>query len=179
MDLNKYTEKAQSAVLESQRLAESLGHPMIEPEHLLLSLARQSDGVVPQLLQKLGQSLEQLAAIVERDLQNKPRVSGDTAQVSLGRAASDVLNAAENEAKSMRDDYVSTEHILLALAKSRTAVGNMLNPRGVSAHAILQALVSVRGSTRVASQNPNRRTRHLKSTGAISRSWRGRASSIR
>ena len=154
MDLNKYTEKARTAVLESQRMAESYGHPMIEPEHLLLSLIRQSDGVVPQLLHKLGQNPEQMAAIVERDVQNKPRVSGSNAQVGLGRPASDVLNAAEAEAKSMRDDFVSTEHILIALAKSRTPVGHMLNARGVTPQAILQALVSVRGSTRVTSQNP-------------------------
>jgi ATP-dependent Clp protease ATP-binding subunit ClpB len=154
MNLNKFTEKAQEAVLESQKLGEEFGHQAIEPEHLLLSLLRQSDGVAPKLLQKLGQSPEQIAAIVERDLQGRPRVSGSNTQVGLSRAANDVLSAAENEAKSMRDDFVSTEHILIALARSRTAIGSMLNARGVSAQAILQALVSVRGSTRVTSQHP-------------------------
>ncbi|HET7091375.1 MAG TPA: ATP-dependent chaperone ClpB [Anaerolineae bacterium] len=154
MNLNKFTEKAQEAVLGSQRLAEEFGHQAIEPEHLLLSLLRQGEGVAPQLLQKLGQSPEQIAAIVERDLQGRPRVSGSNTQAGLSRAANDVLSAAENEARSMRDDFVSTEHILIALARSRTALGSMLNARGVSAQAILQALVSVRGSTRVTSQHP-------------------------
>ncbi len=154
MNLNKFTEKAQEAVLESQKLAESLGHQTIEPEHLLLSLIRQTEGVVPQVLQKLGQSPDQLASMIERDLQNKPRVSGSNIEVALSRAASEVLAAAENEARSMRDDFVSTEHILVALAKSRTPIGNMLNSRGLSANAVLQALMSVRGSARVTSQNP-------------------------
>ncbi|HJW82986.1 MAG TPA: Clp protease N-terminal domain-containing protein, partial [Anaerolineae bacterium] len=154
MNLNKFTEKAQEAVLESQKLAEGLGHQTIEPEHLLLGLVRQSDGVVPQLVHKLGQSPQQLASIVERDLDNRPRVSGSNVQAGLGRAASDVLAAAENEARSMRDDFVSTEHILIALARSRTPIGNLLGARGVTAQAILQALVSLRGSTRVTTQNP-------------------------
>ena len=154
MNLNKFTEKAQEAVLESQKLAEQFSHQTIEPEHVLLSLLRQSDGVVPQLFQKLGQNPEQIASIIERDLQNQPRVSGSNVQVGLGRAANDVLTAAEHEAKSMRDDFVSTEHILIALAKSRTPIGGLLNARGITAAAILQALVSVRGSTRVTSQHP-------------------------
>ena len=95
MNLNKFTEKAQEAVLESQNLAQSLGHQTIEPEHLLLSLIRQSDGIVPQVLQKLNQSPDQLAAILERDLiSTRPRVSGSNVQMGLGRAASDVLEAA-------------------------------------------------------------------------------------
>src|SRR5512139_894365 len=107
MNLNKFTEKAQEAVLSSQNLAQSLGHQTIEPEHLLLSLIRQSDGIVPQVLQKLNQSPDQLAAIVERDLQARPRVSGSNVQTGLSRAANDVLDAAEQEAKTMRDEYVS------------------------------------------------------------------------
>ena len=154
MNLNKFTEKAQEAVLEAQHSAESLGHQTIEPEHLLLSLIRQSDGIVPQVLQKLGQNPDQLASILERDLNSRPRVSGSNVQVALSRASSDVLTAAENEAKSMRDEFVSTEHILLALAKSRTPIGNMLNARGLNPNAILQSLMSVRGSARVTSQTP-------------------------
>jgi ATP-dependent Clp protease ATP-binding subunit ClpB len=154
MNLNKFTEKAQEAVLESQNLAQSLGHQTIEPEHLLLSLIRQSDGIVPQVLQKLNQSPDQLAAILERDLNTRPRVSGSNVQAGLSRAANDVLEGAEREAKSMRDEYVSTEHILVALAKSHTPIGNLLSARGLNANAILQALMAVRGSARVTSQNP-------------------------
>ena len=109
---------------------------------------------MPQVLQKLNQSPDQLAAMIERDLSARPRVSGSNVQVGLSRAASDVLEAAEREAKSMRDEYVSTEHILLALAKSHTPIGNLLSARGLNANAILQALMAVRGSARVTSQNP-------------------------
>jgi ATP-dependent Clp protease ATP-binding subunit ClpB len=154
MHLNKFTEKAQEAVLESQNLAQSLGHQTIEPEHLLLTLIRQSDGIVPQVLQKLNQSPDQLAALIERDLNTRPRVSGSNVQIGLSRAASEVLESAEREAKSMRDEYVSTEHILLALAKSHTPIGDLLSARGLNANAILQALMAVRGSARVTSQNP-------------------------
>ncbi len=146
MNLNKFTEKAQEALLESQNLAQSLGHQSIEPEHLLLSLIRQADGIVPQVLHKLNQSPDQLAALIERDLNARPRISGSNVQVSLSRAASDVLESAEREAKSMRDEYVSTEHMLLALAKSHTPIGNLLSARGLNANAILQALIAVRGS---------------------------------
>ena len=154
MNLNKFTEKAQEAILDSQNLAQSLGHQTIEPEHLLLSLIRQTEGIVPQVLQKLGQNPDQLAAILERDLQARPRVSGSNVQTGLGKATNEVLTVAENEAKSMRDDFVSTEHVLLALAKSHTPIGSLLSARGLNANAILQALMAVRGSARVTSQNP-------------------------
>ena len=154
MNLNKCTEKAQEAVLSSQNLAQSLGHQTIEPEHLLLSLIRQNDGIVPQVLQKLNQSPDQLAALIEHDLNTRPRVSGSNVQVGLSRATDDVLEAAEREAKSMRDEYVSTEHILLALARSHTPIGHLLSARGLNANVILQALMAVRGSARVTSQNP-------------------------
>jgi len=154
MNLTKFTEKAQEAILESQNLAQSLGHQTIEPEHLLLSLIRQTEGIVPQVLQKLGQNPDQLAAIIERDLQARPRVSGSNVQTGLSKATGEVLTAAEHEANSMRDDFVSTEHVLLALAKSRTSIGNLLSARGLNANAILQALMAVRGSARVTSQNP-------------------------
>lgn len=154
MNLNRFTEKAQDALLESQQLAQSLGHQTIDPEHLLLSLIRQTEGIVPQVLQKLGQNPDQLAAIIERDLQARPRVSGSNMQTSLSKATNEVLTVAENEAKAMRDDFVSTEHILLALAKSHTSIGSLLSARGLTANAILQALMAVRGSARVTSQNP-------------------------
>ncbi len=85
MNLNKFTEKAQEAILESQNLAQSLGHQTIEPEHLLLSLIRQTEGIVPKVLQKLGQNPDQLAAIIERDLQARPRVSGSNVQTGLSK----------------------------------------------------------------------------------------------
>jgi len=117
-------------LLESQNLAQALGHQTMKLEHPLLSLICQTDGIVPQALQKLNPNLNQLAAILERDLNARPRVSGSNVQVSLSRAANDVLEAVEREGKSMRDEHVNTEHILLALAKSHTPIGNLLSARG-------------------------------------------------
>jgi ATP-dependent Clp protease ATP-binding subunit ClpB len=154
MNLNKFTEKAQEAVLESQTLTQALGHQVIDPEHLLLSLIRQSDGIVPQVLQKLNQNPEQLATLIERELNSRPRVSGSNVRTTLSQASNEVLESAEREAKAMRDEYVSTEHILLALVKSRGSLGNLLTARGLNPDAVLQALMAVRGSARVTSQNP-------------------------
>src|SRR5690348_353611 len=100
MNLDKFTQKAQDAVLEAQRLAGEMQHQQIEPEHLLLALLQQTDGVVPQLVARLGDP-GALAAQVQQTLVGRSKVYGGNTQVSLSRAANDVLNAAEREAKTM------------------------------------------------------------------------------
>ena len=102
MDLNRYTQKAQEAILAAQNLAEEYHHSQIEPEHLLLALLRQSDGVVPQVIGKLGGNPATLAAAVERDLGQKPQVYGATTQTGLSRALADLLKGAEKAAREMR-----------------------------------------------------------------------------
>ena len=154
MDLNRYTQKAQEAILAAQSLAEESSHSQIEAEHLLLALLRQSDGVVPQVVSKLGGNPAALAATVERDLQSKPQVYGATAKVSLSRPLADLLKQAEKTAREMRDDYVSTEHLLLALADGRSPLSSFLAGYGITRDAILQTLAQVRGSQRVTSQHP-------------------------
>jgi ATP-dependent Clp protease ATP-binding subunit ClpB len=154
MDLNRYTQKAQEAILAAQSLAEESSHSQIEAEHLLLALLRQSDGVVPQVVSKLGGNPAALAATVERDLRNKPQVYGATAQVGLSRPLADLLKQAEKTAREMRDDYVSTEHLLLALADGRSPLSSFLAGYGITRDAILQTLAQVRGSQRVTSQHP-------------------------
>jgi ATP-dependent Clp protease ATP-binding subunit ClpB len=154
MDLNRYTQKAQEAILAAQNLAEEYRHSQIEPEHLLLALLRQSDGVVPQVIGKLGGNPATLAAAVERDLEQKPQVYGATTQTGLSRALADLLKGAEKAARDMRDEYVSTEHLLLTLADGRSPLNNFLAGHGITRDAILQALTQVRGSQRVTSQHP-------------------------
>jgi ATP-dependent Clp protease ATP-binding subunit ClpB len=154
MDLNRYTQKAQEAILAAQRLAEEQSHSQIEPEHLLLALLRQSDGVVPQVVGKLGANPTMLATALERELKNKPQIQAATTQVGLSRALADLLKLAEKTAREMRDDYVSTEHILLALADGRSPLNSFLASYGVTRDAILQTLAQVRGSQRVTSQHP-------------------------
>jgi ATP-dependent Clp protease ATP-binding subunit ClpB len=151
MNLEQFTQKAQEAVLEAQRLAGEYNHSQIEPDHLLAALLRQADGVAPQVIARIGVNVPALVGEVESALASRPKVHGSNAPVGLARAASDALNAAEREAKTMKDDYVSTEHILLAL---ESTVRNYPAGRSVTRDAILKALAGLRGSQRVTSPNP-------------------------
>ena len=115
MNLEKYTQKAQEAVLASQQLAEEYNHQAIEPAHLLLALLQQPEGVVPAVVTRIAGSVQAIREDVRKDLAERPKVTGDTGQVGLARPTSDVFKAAEKYAKGMQDEYVSTEHILLGI----------------------------------------------------------------
>ncbi len=155
MDLSHYTEKSQEALLRAQGLAQEQGHPSIEPEHLLLALLEQADGVVPRLILQLGGDPQRLAGDVRQALARRPKAYGATAQVALSPAVSRILQAAEREAQGLRDEYVSTEHLLLALADSSAGeVARLLSGYGVNREAVLRALQAVRGGQRVTSATP-------------------------
>jgi len=155
MDLNRFTQKAQEAVIGAQALAGEYSHGQIEPEHLLLALLRQSDGIVPQIIQELEANPGEMALALERELQRKPKVYGATAQVGLSRELSRALDEAQKIAGRMRDEYVSTEHLLLALCgPSGGAASRFLTAYGITEDAILRALTSIRGSQRVTSPHP-------------------------
>jgi ATP-dependent Clp protease ATP-binding subunit ClpB len=163
MDLNKYTQKSQDAILAAQRLAQEYFHQSIEPAHLLLALLRQEDGVVPALVTKVAGSPMALREDVAQELEKHPKVYGAASQIGLSPQASNVLSAAERYAKGMQDDYVSTEHILLGLTES--SEGKHLSQYGLTKDAILKALASVRGTQRVTSQNPEDTYQALKRYG--------------
>ena len=132
MDVNRLTEKAHEALMQAQSLAGEHSHGQIEGEHLLLALLRQPDGVVPQVLQGLGLQTEVLAQQAEAELARKPRVSGGAVQVTLSRELQRTLEHAEKLAKEMRDDFVSTEHLLLALTEDRAGnVARLLQSYGL------------------------------------------------
>jgi len=152
MDLNKYTQKSQDAILDAQRLAGEYNHQVIEPAHLLLALLRQDDGVVPALVIKVAGGVVALQDELVRELGERPRVYGGGTQVGLSQPASDALEAAEKLARGMGDEYVSTEHILLSLTESSEA--SRLSQYGLTRDAILKALTAVRGTQRVSSQTP-------------------------
>ena len=153
MDLDRYTQKAQEAIFQAQQLAMGLHHQAIEPAHLLLALLQQEEGVVPAVVTKVAGSIQGLRDELRSDLENQPKVYGaETQQVGISRQTADVFAAAERRAKGMQDEYISTEHILLALTES--AEGKRLNQYGLTTDAILKALMSIRGSQRVTSQNP-------------------------
>ena len=152
MDLNKYTQKSQEAILNAQQIAQDYSHQSIEPAHLLLALIRQDEGVVPAIVNKVAGSIQSLRNELTRDLEKRPKIHGSNADVGLAQPTSNALQAAERYAKGMQDDYVSTEHLLLGLTDSIEA--KRLGSYGLTKDAILNALKSVRGSQRVTSQNP-------------------------
>jgi ATP-dependent Clp protease ATP-binding subunit ClpB len=152
MDLNKYTQKSQEAILNAQHIAQDYGHQSIEPAHLLLSLLKQDEGVVPAIVGKVAGSVQSLRNELTLDIEKRPKIHGSNTEVGLAQTTSNVLQAAERYAKGMQDDYVSTEHILLGLTDSVEA--KRLGSYGLTKDAILNALKSVRGSQRVTSQDP-------------------------
>jgi len=153
MDLSKFTEKAQQALAGAQKVAARLGHQNIDAEHVLLSLLDQEKGLAAAILTKAGVSVDALTVKTQRDLEKLPRVSGDV-EARLSQRLVKLVDAAESEAKGLKDDYVSVEHLLLALAADTGAAGQALKQFGVSRDRLMTALKEVRGSQRVTSQNP-------------------------
>ena len=153
MDINKFTQKAQQAVLNAQQLARDFNHQSIEPSHLLLALLNQSESTVPAVITQIAGSAEILKEEVRKELASRPKVyGGSTGEAGLSRQAADVLDAAERYAKGMGDEYTSTEHILLGLTDSPES--KTLSAFGVTKDAVLKALREIRGSQSVTSQNP-------------------------
>jgi ATP-dependent Clp protease ATP-binding subunit ClpB len=155
MNINKYTEKAQEAILAAQQLADREGHPELSPEHLLLTLVEQRDGIVPEIVRKMNADPAALAAAVRTELDKLPRAQGGS-QPGLSARLRRVTDAAEAEAERLKDEYVSTEHLFVAIASEGTKSPSvrLLQQLGITKDGILQALASVRGSQRVTSQNP-------------------------
>src|SRR5215212_1669482 len=119
MDINKYTEKAQEAILGAQQIADREGNPEILPEHLLLTLIEQKEGVVPEIVRKMNADPGAVATADRAELAKLPRVHGGS-QPGLSARLRKVTDAAEAEAERLKDEYVSTEHLLLAIASEGT-----------------------------------------------------------
>src|SRR6202048_3556120 len=151
---DKMTVKAQEAVQEAQEIAARYENQQIEPVQLLAALVAQEGGVIPPLVTKLGIRPEALSQEIEREIPRLPRVTG-FAQQHMGKVLNGVLERAFDEEQRFKDEYVSTEHMFLAIAgQDRDPAGQLLKKQGASHEAILQALTSVRGTQRVVSQNP-------------------------
>ncbi len=157
MDVNRMTEKTQEALQAAQTIAARFNHQQIDPEHLLLALLEQREGLVPRLLTTMGLSGEEIRSSVEQHLAGIPQVSGTGAgQMYMSQRLSKVLDSAEKEAKNLKDDYTSVEHLLMALVDEGTSTpgGQILSRAGVSREALMKTLASVRGHQRVTSQTP-------------------------
>ncbi len=155
MDTSKLTERSIEALQTAQTLAVRLGHTQVDTDHLLQALIAQKDGIVGRLLHRMDVDLQTLRGALERSLASHPRVTGSQAQVYVARSLSEALVRAEDHASQLKDDYVSVEHLVLALLDDpRSGAGKVLADVGLDADAFLTALVDVRGNQRVTSQNP-------------------------
>ncbi|MDR1787773.1 MAG: ATP-dependent chaperone ClpB [Treponema sp.] len=154
MNTEKLTIKAQEALREASAIAQRADHSQIEVEHLLLALLNQDDGIVRPLVEKIGADPVDLAAGAEALTRSVPKVYGEAAQVYFSSAVSKVVAKAEAEAAALKDEFTSTEHILLAIAEGEGRAADLLRKAGVSRDAILGALKAVRGNARVTDQNP-------------------------
>ena len=158
MNTNQYTQKTLEALQAAQQLAVEYQHNALEPEHLLHALATQEQGLIPQLLQKLNVDAGSFSAAVAEKLSAMPRVSGsgrDPDKVYISQATDKVLSAAAREAKAMKDDYVSVEHVFLALLDEQTQnTSELFRAFGITKDKFLQQLTAVRGNQRVTNDNP-------------------------
>ncbi len=157
MDLNRLTEKSQEALRQAQALVTRRNNQGVDVEHVLAALTESSDGVVPALITQAGVSLSTLSAELEKALSRIPHVSGPASgpdRVYVTQRLSRMLTRAEEEAKELKDDYVSVEHLLLAMLEDEGATGRLLRDHGLSRERLLTALQKVRGHQRVTNQNP-------------------------
>jgi ATP-dependent Clp protease ATP-binding subunit ClpB len=159
MNQEKLTIKGQEALAEAFAIAQRGDHAQVEAEHLLLALLKQEDGVAVSLIEKIEkiekiERIEKIIAETEELVDKQPKVYGDAAQVYLSSAAAKVLAKSEAEAAALKDEYVSTEHLLIAIAVSGGRASELLMRAGITKNAILEALKELRGNVRVTDQNP-------------------------
>jgi ATP-dependent Clp protease ATP-binding subunit ClpB len=166
VNLNKFTEKAQEAILASQQLAESQHHSQVDVEHLLLALLSQEDGVVPQIMRKLGTDPATLKQQLKAGLSQQPQAYGAT-QLYMSTRLKEALENAQREAERLKDEYVSTEHMLLAITDEsvKGMAGDLLKAGGVTKDRIYGVLTQIRGSQRVTDQNPEGKYQPLEKYG--------------
>jgi ATP-dependent Clp protease ATP-binding subunit ClpB len=155
MDPNRFTEKTQQAMMKAQQVAAERGNPEIDPEHMLLALLEQSEGVVPRIVLQLGNDPQRLRMDLEQQIDKKPQARGGSVQPGLSPVLTRIMQAAEREAQGLNDEYVSTEHVLLAMSDSSAgAIARFLAAQGLNREAVLRAMSTIRGGQRVTSQRP-------------------------
>jgi ATP-dependent Clp protease ATP-binding subunit ClpB len=154
MDYEKFTIKAQEALNDASAIAQKEDHSQVEVEHLLLALLGQEGGIVRPLVERVGADADKLIRDAGALAGESPKIYGEAAQIYFSSAASKVLAKAEAEAAALKDDYISTEHILIAIAAGEGKTAELLKKAGVTKNGILGALKQVRGNTRVTDQNP-------------------------
>jgi len=154
MDINRFTEKAQQALQASQLIAGEYGHQQIENEHLLLALLKQDNGVVPQIITKMNLDVPVLVHETEKLLAKQPRVYGAGGNIYISQRLNGVLAQAEKESQNLKDEYISTEHLFLALIEKDGELIRVFRNMGITRSGVLDALRQIRGTQRVTSPNP-------------------------
>ena len=155
MRIDKFTQKGQEALLEAQNLAQKYNHPAVKPDHLLKVLVEQEGGVVLSVLKRIGVDIDVLQQRIDETLDRLPRATGASVQVGMDQDLASLIDEAEAIVDKMKDDYTSTEHILLAMVQLKSAtVRELLASFGVNEKSIMSALMGIRGSQRVSSQTP-------------------------
>ncbi len=155
MRFDKFTLKAQEAIQEVQNIAQRMGHQQVEPEHILKAIISQGEGIIPLLLKKIGTDPTAIEAEIDRHLDTQPKVYGVAGQIYISPRSKEVFDKAFSEAEAMRDEYVSLEHLLLAIAEdTKGPAGKILKRNGVSRDSILKALKDIRGVHRITDPNP-------------------------
>ncbi|MFN3505658.1 MAG: ATP-dependent Clp protease ATP-binding subunit, partial [Caldimicrobium sp.] len=165
MRLEKFTFKAQEALQNAQKLAESYNHTQLEPEHLLKSLVDQEGGLIPIILDRLGVNSKIISSELEDILEGFPKISGGAYQLYLSMPAKQVLDRAEALAKEMKDEYISTEHLFLSLIDSPTRAGDLLRKRGVTFQSAKEVINKIRKGRRITDQNPEEQYQALEKFG--------------
>ena len=161
MNSDRFTVKAQEAIQASDSIRHTHNHSQIGVVHCLMALLDQKDGVIPPLLDRLGADAGAIRSELDELLAAEPRIYGDSTQAGLSAELANILRQAEVEAEGLKDDFISTEHILLAVLNARIPARDLLHRHGVTRDRVLQALQSIRGKQRVTDQNPEERYRVL------------------
>ena len=165
MRLDKLTTKSQEALQQAQTLADKRNHQAIDVEHLLFALIGQKEGVVWSLLQKLGVPLGDVTDRLQKALDRLPQVTGAAGQSYITPRLKKIIESAESEAEALKDEYVSTEHLLMAMVQESGEAGKILKELGATRDKILNALVSIRGAQRITDANPEEKYQALEKYG--------------
>lgn len=165
MQLDKLTIKSQEALQEAQRIAQGLSHQQMDGEHLMLAMIGQTDSLIPDLLEKIGVPSAKLKPDLERELARRHKIQG-AGEVFMSPALKKALDAAQAEAEKLKDDYISTEHLLLGLIDEADAsLKKIFQTHGLKRDLVLRALADVRGNQRVTDPNPEDKFQALEKYG--------------
>jgi len=165
MQFDKFTIKSQEALTRAQAIASGNGHQSVEDIHMMSAMLEPGGGIIIPVLQKLEVNIDDLRSRIDEAVSNAPKVSGGGAQIYMGSGLNNILDQAFSEARQLKDEYVSTEHILVAIAQSPGKAGELLRSSGATRDRIYQVLVEIRGSQRITDQNPEDKYQALKRFG--------------